>query len=200
MRNFTWKGCLALRSDCNQLYLLSIVNVVFFVLFGLALILHPISAPAGEVLTLNKDQTNQILSDKNRQKSVGRSRAALGYPHYYYDPNDVPKSIDYGTISDQLQRLPVTPLRPQYPQAVPYNLPHPGWHQLHQLYGAPGITITSVSYLMEQRLRQGQFGPLRLGGIEDNGVAITVRLVTSHGKIARIMSVDKKTGLWMTVQ
>ncbi len=200
MRSRVRKGCTALKGDCNKLYFLVLVHLFFLTIFILTLLLYPSTSTASESLSLSEDQTHQVLADKARQKSAARARAALGYHHFYFDPNEVPKAIDYGAISNQLQRLPVTPPLPQYPQAVPYGLPHPGWHQLHQLYGAPGITITSVSYLMEQRLRMGQFGPLRLGGVEDNGMAITVRLVTHQGKTARVMSVDKQTGLWTTVQ
>ncbi len=200
MRSRMKNGCAALKGDCNRLYLFVLAHLVFLTLFILALLLYPSTGAASESLSLSEDQANQVLADKARQKSAARARAALGYPHFYYDPNEAPKTIDYGAISNQLQRLPLTAPLPQYPQVMPYSLPHPGWHQLHQLYGAPGITITSVSYLMEQRLRMGQFGPLRLGGVEDNGLAITVRLVTYQGKTARVMSVDKQTGLWTTVQ
>jgi len=201
MRSSIKKKCITLKNS-NSL-LITIVfsnNKTFNALLSLSLILLPILGTASDTLTLNDTQTRQLLAEQARQNSVQRSRVGMGYPYFYYDPDEAPRSIDYGAISDQLRRLPVTPELPVYPPAVPYNLPHPGWHGVHQMYGSAGITIASVSQMMEQRLRAGHFGRLRLGGVEDSGPFITIRLVTPRGGLARVLSVDKQTGLWVIVR
>ncbi len=201
MRSSIETECIVFKNDNNRLISISYFkNKILYTLLSFSLILPPILGTASDTLALNDTQTRQLLAEQARQNSVQRSRVGMGYPYFYYDPNETPRSIDYGAVSDQLRRLPLTPELPMYPPAVPYNLPRAGWHGVHQMYGSAGITIASVSQLMEQRLRAGHFGALRIGGVEDSGPSIIIRLVTPRGGLARVLSVDKQTGLWMIVR
>ncbi len=150
---------------------------------------------AGESLSLDDQQTRSVMADNNRRESVSRARSGLGYPTFYHDADDVQRTLDFPGISEQLRRMPLPP--PQQAVIVrPYNLAYPGWAGVRQLYGTTGPTIASVSHVMEQRLNAGHFYPLRLGGVEDAGSAIVVRLINNHGAVGQVLTVDKKTGLW----
>ena len=165
------------------------------VLVGFVLSTVSLTAIAGESLSLSDQQTRSILADDNRRASVSRARSGLGYPTFYHDADGVQRTLDFPGIGEQLRRMPLPP--PQGAAVVrPYNLAYPGWGGVRQLYGPTGPTIASVSHVMEQRLNAGHFYPLRLGGVEDAGSAIVIRLINNHGAIGQVLTVDKKTGLW----
>lgn len=112
-----------------------------------------------------------------------------------YDDSRV-RQMDHAGISNQLQRLPLQ--RPAHPfSAYPVD---GGWQGVSRLYGYEGPTIASVSALAEERVRRGDFYPLRVAEVEDFGSSIHVRFDDESGQARLTMSVDKRTGLWTPVR